>query len=243
VTDLAYDEGTDRFLVTTQHGVYLTDGSFGRVERYTVVDPGYSVDLGRFAAGTFLDSHTVMAVGENKSYVVLRESEQADAEANFRYFLESFDRFEEVARSRFGTVRARMMYSMAAAFDPGSRSVYTVTVPNEKVRRLVVSRFDRRDLVLSGEFMPEVASESGLVLGERRSLDEYYVTGAAIRNGRLYALSAAYSTLLVVDLAAQAVVAAYRLPGLRRPVGVALKGNEVYVATDQGRVAVYEGRE
>ena len=48
-TDLAYDAATDRFLLTTQHGVYITDGSLGHVLRYTVVDPGFSVDLGQFA--------------------------------------------------------------------------------------------------------------------------------------------------------------------------------------------------
>ena len=102
-----------------------------------------------------------MAVGENKSFVVLRENDKADADRNFRFFLESFDRFDEVSRSRFGTVRARMMYTMSAAFDPASKSIYTVTVPNTKVKRLVVSRFDRRDLTLSEEFVPALAPDVG----------------------------------------------------------------------------------
>jgi disulfide bond formation protein DsbB len=83
-TDLAYDAGTDRFLLTTQSGVYIVDGSMARVLRYTIVDPGYSIDLGRFAGAAFLDSRTVMAAGENKSFVILVENDQADANRNFQ---------------------------------------------------------------------------------------------------------------------------------------------------------------
>ncbi len=160
-TDLAYDAATDRFLVTTARGVYITNAALDRVLRYTIVDPGFSVDLGRFAGAAFLDDGAVMAVGENKSYVVLRENDQADPDANFKYFLESFDRFDEVSRSRFGTVRARMMYTMSAAFDPAGKSVYTITVPNAKVKRLVVSRFDADDMTLSEEFVPKLPGGRG----------------------------------------------------------------------------------
>lgn len=240
-TDLAYDAATDRFLLTTQNGVYITDGTLRRVVRYTVVDPGFSVDLGRFAGAAFLDSHTVMAVGENKSYVVLKENDRADADVNFRYFLESFDRFDEVRRSRFGTVRARMMYTMSAAFDPEGKSAYTVTVPNAKVKGLVMSRFDAADYTLSEEFTPRLAPDAGLVLaGSNRKLDELFVTGTAFAGGRLYAISAAYSTLLVIDPATHAVVAAYAVPGLARAVGLALKGAEFHIVSEDGTVTVAE---
>ena len=43
-TGLARDPATGRFLVTTDHGVYVTDAELARVERSTVVDPGFSVD-------------------------------------------------------------------------------------------------------------------------------------------------------------------------------------------------------
>ena len=118
-TDLAYDPATiavpddDAARASTWRTTALA-----KLNRHTIVDVGFSVDLGRFAGAAFLDKGQVLAVGENKSFVVLEPSDKADADANFRYFLESFDRFDEVARSRFGTVRARMMYVMSAAFDP-----------------------------------------------------------------------------------------------------------------------------
>ncbi len=62
--------------------------------------------------------------------------------------LERFDQFEHVSRGRFTTVRARLNYVMAAAYDAGSDSLLTVSLPNPRNRRLVVSQFDRRDMTL-----------------------------------------------------------------------------------------------
>ena len=239
MTDFAYDAASDRFLVTTQQGIYLLDSALGRTLRYTIVDTGFSVDLGQFAGAAFLDASTVLAVGENKSFVILKENDKADADGNFRFFLESADTFDEVSRGRFGTVRARMMYTMSAAFDPATKSIYTVTVPNTKVKRLVVSRFDRRDMTLSEEYSPVLAADAGLKLaGEKRSLDELYITGAAVADGRLYAISAAHGVLLTIDLASHKVVAARAVSGAGLPVGLAIKGGEIYLVDADGTVRV-----
>jgi disulfide bond formation protein DsbB len=236
-TDLAYDDASKQFLVATEQGLYLADETLATLNRHTVVDVGYSVDLGQFGAAAFLDKGRVIAVGENKSYVVLEPTDKADANANFRYFLESFDQFNEVSRSRFGTVRARMMYVLSAAYDPAGKSVYTLTVPNNKVKRLVVSRFGS-DMTLSEEYAPSLAAASGLALKGKRTLDEYYVTGATITDGRLYAISAAFNTLLTIDLAQRAVVAAHAVPGVTRPVGIAVKGGELHILGENGTVWV-----
>jgi len=238
-TDLAYDAGTDRFLLTTQSGVYLLDGTLSRVLRYTIVDPGFSIDLGQFAGAAFLDRNTVMALGENKGFTILRENDGADADKNFRYFLESFDKFDEMSRSRLGTVRSRMMYVMSLASDPATNSIYAVTVPNSKVKKLVVSRFDQGDKTLSEEFVPKLAPDSGLKFaGKNRSLDELYVTGAVIADGRMYAISAGYSTLLAIDLVSHSVVAAHAIPGLVHPTGIAVKGGDFYIVGAGGEVFV-----
>jgi hypothetical protein len=54
----------------------------------------------------------------------------------------------------------------------------------------------------------------------------------------MYAISAAFSTLLTIDLATHAVVAARTIPGLVRPVGIAAKGDEFYILGESGRVWV-----
>lgn len=236
-TDLAYDPATDQFLLTTERGIYVLDGGLSRIVRHTIVDTGFSVDLGQFAGAAFLEDAQVMAVGENKSYVVLKASDTAKADDNFRYFVDSADKFQEVSRSRLGTVRARMMYTMSLAYDPESKSLFTISVPNNKVKRLVVSRFDRRDLTLSEEYSPKVGPASGLTAATgKRTPDEYVITGALVRDGRLYALSAAYSTILTIDLASRTIVAAQAVTGLTKPTGLALKGDTFYVVTAAGTV-------
>ncbi len=239
-TGLDYDPDSDRFLLTTGDGVYLADGGLTRAERHAIVDVGYSVDLARFAGAAFLDAATVMAVSNNKSFVILRESDKADASKNFRHFRESFDRFDEVRRGRFSTVRARMMYVMSAAYDPTRQSIFTITVPNERSRGMVVSRFDRRDLTLSEEFVARLSPEAGVRLRGERSLDELYVTGAAVHDGRLFALSAAYSILLEIDLDVRVVVGARSVPGLSRPAGIAFKDGELWVVTEEGKVLTFD---
>ena len=240
---LAYDAPTDRFAISTDHGVYLLNGDLSQVLRYTIVDPGYSVDLARFADIAFLDSSTLVALSENKSYVVLRENDAADAAKNFRFFLESFDKFDEVSRSRFTTVRARMMYTRSLACDSASSSLYSISLPNSRTHRLVVSRFSRADMTLAEEFVPALDAGSSLELAEKRSLDEYYVTAATVAEGSLFALSAAYRTLLVFSPDGHTLDAAYALPGLNRPAGMAVKGHELFVLGEDATVTILEMEE
>jgi hypothetical protein len=63
------------------------------------------------------------------------------------------------------------------------------------------------------------------------------VSGAAVADGMLYAISAAYSTLLVIDLTERTIRAAYAVPGLERPVGLALRRSDLIVAQHNGRLA------
>jgi disulfide bond formation protein DsbB len=134
-----------------------------------------------------------------------------------------------------------MHYVMSLAYGGETDSLYTVSVPNRRHRTLVVSRFDRGDLELSEEFLPRLAGASGLSLrSEDRSLDELYVTGLAVEGRRLYALSAAYGTLLVIDLDRRQVVEAYGVADLDRPTGLALHGSELYIVSSDGAISVVD---
>ena len=239
LTGLAYDPAGDRYLaVDDRYGVSLLDGTLTNVVHRVVIDPSYSVDLSPFTGAAFLGD-TLAVLSTNKSYVLLRPDADADPGREWRRFLETDGAVTELRRSRFATVRARQMYVMSLAYDPAADELLTVAVPSPRHRRLVVSRFARGDLQLSSEFEPALAP--GLALrGEDRAQAEYVVTGAAVADGVLYALSAAYSTLLVIDLDARVVRAAYAVPGLERPVGLAVRGTELLVAQADGRVAVVE---
>ncbi len=224
-------------LTTDDFGVYVLDGALTTVLHHVAIDPGFSIDVTPLAGTAFLGPDTLAIGTVNKSYLLLRPDPDADPVREFRHFLETTGDVTELRRSRFATVRARVQYASSLAYDPGASELITVSVPSEHYPRWVVSRFDRDDFVLSSEFVPELGS--GLTLsGEGRGLAEYVVTGATVMDGRLYVMSAAYSTLLVIDLESKAVTAAYAVAGLEAPVGLAAFGDELWIAQADGRVAV-----
>jgi hypothetical protein len=235
---LARDPATGGFAaVTDRFGVLLLDSTLARAPHRVELDPGFSIDLTALTGAAFLGGDTLALVGTNKSWVLLRPDSAADAGEMWRRFRASDGGVTELGRGRFATVRARLQFVRSLAFDPAAQELITVSVPSERQRRLVVSRFARRDRVLASEFVPRLGA--GLATtGKDRSVADYVVTGAAVADGRLYAISAAYSTLLVVDLTAKTVQAAFAVPGLQRPVGVAVRGPQLLVAQADGKVAV-----
>ena len=53
-------------------------------------------------------------------------------------------------------------------------------------------------------------------------------------------MTAAYSTLLEIDLEERTVRAAYAVAGLERPTGLAVRGSQLLNAQADGRIAVLE---
>jgi disulfide bond formation protein DsbB len=225
--------------ITDRFGVYVLDGAYARVLHRAVLDRGFSIDLSPLVGVAFLNGDSIAVLSTNKSYVLLRGDSAADAAREWRHFLDSDGAMTELRRSRFATVRARQMYALALAYDPAADELVTISVPSPRHPRLVVSRFDRADFMLSSEFLPRLGP--GLEpSGPGRGLAEYVVTGAVVADGSLYAISAAYSTLLVIDLATRSVTAAYAVPGITNPVGLAARGPHLLVAQADGRIAVLE---
>jgi disulfide bond formation protein DsbB len=221
--------------VTDRYGVYLLDSALSRVLHRVVLDHQFAIDLTPLA-GAALMGDTMAVVATNKSHVLLRPDPAADPDTAWRRFLATDGQVTELRRSRFQTVRARQQYVLSLAYDPAADELITISVPSPRHQRLVVSRFARSDFLLSSEFEPARAAWLTLI-GADRSLAEYVVTGAAVADGLLYAISAAYSTLLVIDLTEQVIRAAYAVPGLERPVGLALRGPDLIVAQQNGRLA------
>jgi hypothetical protein len=237
LSGFARDSATGRYLaVTDRYGVYLLDSTLTRVLHQVVLDPGFSIDLTPLTGAAFLGD-TMAVLSTNKSYALLRPDPKADASAEWRHFLSTDGQVSEVGLGRIQTVRAHQMYVLSLAFDPAAQELITVSVPNPKHHQLVVSRFARTDMVLASEFEPRIGP--GLALtAQNRALADYLVTGAVVADGRLYAISAAYSTLLVVDLKDRTLWAAFAVPGLQHPVGLTARGAQLLVAQADGRVAV-----
>jgi len=238
LSGFARDSATGRYLVATdRYGVYLLDSTLARAVHQVVMDPGFSVDLAPLVGAAFPGGDTLALLANNKSWALLLPTLGAAPDSEWRHYLESDGRMSEVGLGRFQTVRAHQMFVLSLAFDPSAQQLITVSVPNPRHHQLVVSRFARGDMVLSSEFEPRLGP--GLApAGPKRSLADYVVTGATVVDGRLYAISAAYSTLLVIDLMDRTVRAAYAVPGLEHPVGLAARGPELLVAQADGRVAV-----
>jgi Disulfide bond formation protein DsbB len=236
LTGFAADPSTNRFLaVTDRYDVYLLDSTLARVLHHVRLDPGFSIDLSRLTGAAFVGD-TLAVLSTNKSYALLLPNRDAQERLEWRHFLETDGQVSEVGLGRFQTVRAHQMFVLAFAFDPAAGELITVSVPNPRHRSLVVSRFARRDFVLSSEFEP--AFGAGLVTtGADRSPADYVVTGAAVQDSMLYAISAAYSTLLVMDLGSHVIRAAYAVAGLHQPTGLAVRGAELLVAERDGRIA------
>lgn len=223
--------------VTDRYDVYVLDSTMTRVLHHVRIDPGFSVDLSPLAGAAFLGD-TLAVLSTNKSYVLMRPDARANAALEWRHFLSTDGTVAEVTRSRFATIRAKQMYVESLAFDPAAGELVTVSVPNARHSQLVVSRFARSDLQLSSEFL--LRPGPGLALAPGRSLADYLPTGAAVAGGRLYVISAAYSTVLEIDLPSKTLVAAYAVPGISRPVGLAVRGTQMLIAQADGRVAVVD---
>jgi disulfide bond formation protein DsbB len=239
LTGFARDPQTGRFLGTTERfSVYVLDSARTRVEHRVELDHQYSIDLTPLAGAAFMGD-TLALLATNKSYVLLRPDTLADPHREWRHFRETSGDVAELRRSRFATVRARRMYVLSLAYDREADELITVSVPSARHRRLVVSRFARGDMMLASEFQPRPGP--GLSLrGDDRSLAEYVVTGSVVSNGLLYAISAAFSTLLVIDLTEGVIAAAYAVPGIVQPVGLAAFGSQLLVAQADGRLAAIE---
>ena len=121
------------------------------------------------------------------------------------------------------------------AFDRAASAIYTVGAAESAVARAwSVSRFDRGDMTLSSEFLPALEARPGLALGAGRTIDELYSTAATFHGGRLWALSAAYSTLVAIDVDHGRIVEAYGVPGVARPAGLAVRDGRFVVAAEDG---------
>jgi hypothetical protein len=91
------------------------------------------------------------------------------------------------------------------------------------------------------EFVPRLdPSLAAPAPADSNPLAPFYVTGATVADGRLYALSAAGSTLLTIDLQSRTVVAAAIVPGLSQPTGLALRDGRFHVIGRDGTLSVVE---
>ena len=107
----------------------------------------------------------------------------------------------------------------AMAFEPGTGRLFAAD-EDGALWRQAQSGSGWEPLVLSGE------------VREGRTLDEYRIVGLEYSAGRLYALTAHYPNILVIDPASGRIEQAFALDGLQDQSGLAIVSGEAFVTVD-----------
>lgn len=109
ISDINYANGK-MLIATENHGLYVSDKSFDKITSHLILDPYYSATIDKFA-GISAFGDTLRIMGMNKTSVDIRENPKTDKIANYRYFVEGADKFDELGRDRLKTaVRKIIMF-------------------------------------------------------------------------------------------------------------------------------------
>ena len=190
------------------------------------IDPWFSANVLDIVGITPYQDDAFVLMGTNKSLLRARLNPNADDVKGWANFVEGRTQVEAVGglgRARIDTERAKYSYIHSSATD--GRYIFTATVPdNRNHKTFVISKALMADWTLSAEFVPVADLKDG------RTLGELYVTGMVYEDGKLYAVSKNFNTLLVIDIAAEEVTAAYAIPAELTDIrGLVKKGNQFEV--------------
>lgn len=213
------------FLIATQkEGLYVVDQKLQKVLAHLVLDKHYAVTVEHFV-GANMVGNTIRLMGTNKSSVDVVYNPQA--KNNFANFLEGAHHFDEIGRNRLRTSRASTYYILSARSD--GTHTYMLTVPNKRYKQLILVGMLDQDLGLSSEAVVRPLKTNPLKKG--RTLGEFYITGLAFYQGRLFALSKAYNTLLVINPYDATIIDAYGLPpSVQNPTALTFVDNALIVS-------------
>ena len=241
---LAYDAASDEFaVVSTAAGVYFLDGSLENITHRAILDKPNGYDIRYSVDSTFADGKLI-TTAFNKTLWAVEKAPQGEIDKfkEWNTFRESSGGLKTSwyrDRPVVLTVRAKKAYVLSIASDPASEFMYMFSVPNEVSKKVVVIKVDKNDQTLSAESV--LKAGAGLELKDGRDLNDYYITGADVKNGKILALSKNYNTLLVVDAETMRAVDAYELPAIGDMHAIAIKGESLFIlSVEGGQDVVYE---
>ncbi|WP_120945783.1 disulfide bond formation protein B [Helicobacter labacensis] len=223
------------FLIGTQkEGFYVVDKDLKSILAHFVLDKYYSATIENFV-GVNMVGNIIRVMGQNKSSADVRYNPKTGN--NFAQFLQGAHQFEELGRSRLRTSRASTSYVLSARSD--GTYTYMLSVPNARYKNLILISMLDQDLGLNSERI--VQATTNTPLKPQRHLGEFYITGLALYQGKLLALSKAFNTLLVIDPASAQVLDAYGLPSqISNPSALALVDDAlVVVGYEKGQNVFY----
>ena len=249
VGGLAYDKKNDQFAVVGTGGsVYFTDNNFAEAKEFATIDQPNGTDVPITVDATFYAPGKLVATAYNKAIWGVERVESLDETDKYIQWeflpqvegnlMPAFGKKNELlykntkgARINIGTTRAKKNYILSLAKDPDSRYAYMVTVAAKKAPNVVLLKYDTKDNTISEETILEFGK--GLQLKEGAKVNNFYITGADIANGKMLAISKNYNALLEIDLASKSISAAHTLPDIGDASDIAIKGNELYILSRQ----------
>lgn len=198
------------YVVSSKDNVYYLNPETLKVVDEFEMDPLYSATIDPTVNIIPTADGKMILMGSNKTFMKFEKSVTNDPDKQLvgRYsdFVKGEDHFLSSGRGRVDTVRSRYNHVMSAAAD--STYNYMATVPNNLNKKtFVISKQLLSDMVTSGEFTPKSP-----LLKEGRSLGELYVTGMAVYQGKLYAVSKNYNCIFEIDPAKEVIEKAYSMP-------------------------------
>jgi disulfide bond formation protein DsbB len=196
------------YVVSSKFDVYFLNKDLKTVDEFEF-DPYYSATIDPTVGVIPWKDGKFILMGSNKTFLKFKKSvtDKPKAELIGRYsdFVKGEEHFFADGRGRIDTVRSRFHHVMSVASD--GKYSYLATVPNNlDKKKFVISKQLLSDMTTSGEFTPSAKLKDG------RSLGELYVTGMAVYNGKLYAVSKNYNVIVEIDPASEAVVKVFSIP-------------------------------
>ncbi|SDJ77056.1 hypothetical protein SAMN04488540_11350 [Ferrimonas sediminum] len=241
VTAIDYQQETDRYAVTTEDSwVYVLSGDLRRVLTKAHVDGMYQIHVSKLVGISFISDTTLVAMGDNKAYVVLELDENHTWASNYRPFRDSDNGIGELYRGVFLTVRAKYAYALSLGFDQGSNRLITITVPNEKSAPIVSSQFDVSDMTLSAENNMKTDSKYN-----QGFLSEYpYITGIDIGDDKGYVINSRGGEIISVNLRSGEATGKLRFITIKNFQGLVRKEDSFQTVNfNKGVNSVFEIRE
>ncbi|MCK3655552.1 disulfide bond formation protein DsbB [Pasteurellaceae bacterium Macca] len=237
-TDIAFNGKENYFIATEKWGLYLTNANLTEVKRFAVLDHLNGAN-GRVPVGSaFFNEHEFGVIGWNKVFAFFKEDDSQSKRESFPSFIEGLQNYRVTARGAYNTVRSRLFHTLSMAYLPENNSVYSITVPDEHKQKLIISRFDRADNMLSEEFIPKL--KAGIELKAEKNIGDYYITGLTAHNGDLYAVSKAFSQVLRIDPRRQEIVEVYQFNGIKNPQGITFNQDLMQILSyEEGKNVLY----
>lgn len=241
---IAYNTNKKEFAITsTEAGIYFLDENLEKVTDSAVLDKPNGYDIRYSTDSTFIGD-MVVTTAFNKTLWAVEKApkESIDAFKEWNTFRKTTGGLQTSwyrDRPVVLTIRAKKAYVLSIANDKDSDYLYMFSVPNNVSKKVVVIRVDKNDQTLSAESI--LKADNSLKLKENRTLNDYYIVGADVKDGKILALSKNYNTLLVVDSTNMKAIDGYKMPNIGDAHSLTIKDGSLFILSRENNTdVVYE---